>query len=66
MTRIKKALITEFGDESKITVVQSDIGEPHAGEVQVKVEYSTVSRRRYQYSQGHLSVQKIAGAGWNT
>jgi NADPH:quinone reductase-like Zn-dependent oxidoreductase len=44
ITRIKKALVTAFGDESKIAVVEGDIRGPGAGEVQVKVEYSAESR----------------------
>jgi hypothetical protein len=39
MPTIRKALITEFGDESKITIVEGDIPGPSAEEVQVEVEF---------------------------
>jgi NADPH:quinone reductase-like Zn-dependent oxidoreductase len=43
MAMIQKALITGFGDESKITVVQEEIRAPSANEVQVEVEVSGFS-----------------------
>jgi len=51
MAMIQKALITGFGDESKITVVQEEIPAPSANEVQVEVEFSgfsgaDINRRR--------------------
>jgi NADPH:quinone reductase-like Zn-dependent oxidoreductase len=43
MPKIKKVVITEFGDESKLAIVESETAEPAAGEVQVAVEYSVVA-----------------------
>jgi NADPH:quinone reductase-like Zn-dependent oxidoreductase len=36
-------VITEFGEESKLAIVESEIAEPAAREVQVAVEYSVVA-----------------------
>jgi NADPH:quinone reductase-like Zn-dependent oxidoreductase len=58
MTRIRKSLITAYGDESNITVVEADIGEPAAGEVQVKVEYSAVSGADVNMRKGIYPFQK--------
>jgi NADPH:quinone reductase-like Zn-dependent oxidoreductase len=43
MSKIKKVVITEFGDESKLAIVEGDLRDPDAGEVQLAVEYSIVS-----------------------
>lgn len=43
MSRIKKVVITEFGDESKLAIVEADLPDPSAGEVQLVVDYSVVS-----------------------
>ena len=60
MTKIRKALITEFGDESKITVVEGEIADPAAGEVQVQVEYSAVSGADINMRKGIYPFQKKA------
>jgi hypothetical protein len=41
--RIKKVVITAYGDESKLAIVECDLPEPAAGEVQLAVEYTIVS-----------------------
>jgi len=43
MSKMKKVVITEFGDESKLAIVEADLPEPGAREVQLSVEYSIVS-----------------------
>src|SRR5450830_62891 len=43
MLPIRKVLITAFGDASKVTVVDAAIDAPGPGQVQVAVEYSTLS-----------------------
>jgi NADPH:quinone reductase-like Zn-dependent oxidoreductase len=60
MYKIKKVLITEFGDESKLAVVEADIAEPAAGEVQVAVEYSVVSGSDVNMRRGTYPFQKKA------
>ena len=37
MARTKKVVITAFGDESKLAIVESDLNDPAAGEVQLSV-----------------------------
>jgi len=51
---MKKVVITAFGDESKLAIVESDLPDPAVGEVQLSVEYtivcgSDVSMRRGTY-----------------
>ncbi len=60
MPMIKKVLITEFGDESKLAIVESDIAEPKAGEVQIAVEYSVVSGSDVNMRRGTYPFQKKA------
>jgi len=60
MATIKKALITEFGDESKIRVVEAEIGEPAKGEVQLQVEFSAVSGADINMRKGIYPFQKKA------
>lgn len=60
MATIKKALITEFGDESKIRVVEGEIGEPAKGEVQLQVEFSAVSGADINMRKGIYPFQKKA------
>jgi NADPH:quinone reductase-like Zn-dependent oxidoreductase len=60
MSRIKKVLITEFGDESKLAIVEADLPEPPAGEVQVAVEYSVVSGSDVNMRRGTYPFQKKA------
>jgi NADPH:quinone reductase-like Zn-dependent oxidoreductase len=60
MPTIKKALITEFGDESKVTVVEGDIPAPSANEVQVQVEFSGFSGADINMRRGTYPFQKKA------
>ncbi len=60
MATIKKVLITEFGDESKLAIVEADLPEPAAGEVQVRVEYSIVSGADVNMRRGIYPFQKKA------
>src|SRR5437868_4637082 len=60
MAMIQKALITGFGDESKITVVQAEIPAPSAREVQVQVEFSGFSGADINMRRGTYPFQKKA------
>jgi synaptic vesicle membrane protein VAT-1 len=60
MSKIKKALITEFGDEDKLVIVEDDIPEPAAREVQIAVEYSIVSGSDVNMRRGTYPFQKKA------
>jgi hypothetical protein len=55
MSKIKKVLITEFGNEDKLAIVEDDIPEPEAREVQLAVEYSIVSGSR-EHASRHISL----------
>jgi NADPH:quinone reductase-like Zn-dependent oxidoreductase len=59
-TTIRKVVITEFGDESKLAIVEADLPEPAAGEVQVAVEYSIVSGSDVNMRRGTYPLQKKA------
>src|SRR5947207_10318713 len=58
MAMIQKALITGFGDESKITVVQEEIPATSANEVQVEVEFSGFSGPDINMRRGTYPMQK--------
>ncbi len=60
MSRIKKVVITEFGDESKLAIREAELADPAAGEVQVAVEYSIVSGADVNMRQGTYPLQKKA------
>jgi NADPH:quinone reductase-like Zn-dependent oxidoreductase len=60
MTKIQKVLITEFGDEDKLEIVDDDIPEPAMGEVQIAVEYSIVSGSDVNMRRGTYPFQKKA------
>lgn len=60
MSRIKKVVITEFGDESKLAIVGADLPDPAAGEVQVTVQYSIVSGSDVNMRRGVYPLQKKA------
>lgn len=58
MSKMNKVVITKFGDESKLVVIEDDLSDPAAGEVQLSVEYPVVSgpgvnmrRGAYPYSE---------------
>ena len=58
MTRIRKVVITAYGDESKLAIVESDLPEPAAGEVQLAVEYTIVSGSDVNMRRGTYPFQK--------
>ena len=60
MWKIKKVVITEFGDESKLAMVEGDLPDPGAGEVQLAVEYSIVSGSDVNMRRGTYPFQKKA------
>jgi D-arabinose 1-dehydrogenase-like Zn-dependent alcohol dehydrogenase len=60
MSNIKKVLITEFGGEDKLTIVEDNIPEPMPGEVQIAVEYSIVSGSDVNMRRGTYPFQKKA------
>jgi NADPH:quinone reductase-like Zn-dependent oxidoreductase len=60
MTAIKKVLITGFGDESKLAIVEANIADPGAGEVQIQVEYTVVSGSDVNMRRGTYPFQRKA------
>ena len=58
MSKIKKVVITEFGDESKLAIIESDLPDPAPGEVQLAVEYSIVSGSDVNMRNGTYPFQK--------
>jgi len=58
MAMIQKALITGFGDESKITVVHEEIPAPSAKDVQVEVDFSGFSGADINMRRGTYPMQK--------
>jgi len=60
MSKMKKVVITEFGDESKLAIVEADLPEPGAREVQLSVEYSIVSGSDVNMLRGTYPFQKKA------
>jgi synaptic vesicle membrane protein VAT-1 len=58
MARTKKVVITAFGDESKLAIVESDLQDPAVGEVQVSVEYTIVSGSDVNMRRGTYPFQK--------
>jgi synaptic vesicle membrane protein VAT-1 len=60
MTRIKKVLITKFGDEGNLVIVEEDMPEPASAEVQIAVEYSIVSGSDANMLRGTYPFQKKA------
>src|SRR5580693_3992586 len=60
MSKIKKVVITQFGDEDKLVIVEDDIREPAAREVQIAVEYSIVSGSDVNMRRGTYPFQKKA------
>jgi NADPH:quinone reductase-like Zn-dependent oxidoreductase len=58
MAMILKALITGFGDESKVTVVQEEVLAPSPNEVQVEVEFSGFSGADVNMRRGTYPMQK--------
>ncbi len=58
MARTKKVVITGFGDESKLAIVESDLNDRAAGEVQLSVEYTIVSGSDVNMRCGTYPLQK--------
>jgi NADPH:quinone reductase-like Zn-dependent oxidoreductase len=58
VTIIKKVVITAYGDESKLAIVECDLPEPAAGEVQLAVEYTIVSGSDVNMRRGTYPFQK--------
>ena len=58
MTKMKKVVITAFGDESKLAIVESDLPDPAAGEVQLSVDYTIVSGSDVNMRRGTYPFQK--------
>jgi NADPH:quinone reductase-like Zn-dependent oxidoreductase len=60
MSKIKKVLITELGDESKLAIVEADLPGPVAIEVQIQVRYSIVAGSDVNMRRGTYPFQKKA------
>jgi synaptic vesicle membrane protein VAT-1 len=57
---MKKVVITAFGDESKLAIVESDLPGPDSGQVQLSVEYSIVCGSDVSMRRGTYPFQKKA------
>jgi synaptic vesicle membrane protein VAT-1 len=55
---IKKVVITAYGDESVLAVVEAELPEPAAGEVQLAVEYSLVCGSDVNMRRGTYPLQQ--------
>jgi synaptic vesicle membrane protein VAT-1 len=60
MAKMKKVLITEFGGEDKLAIVEGDIPDAAAREVQIAVEYSIVSGSDVNMRRGTYPFQRKA------
>src|SRR4051794_23021631 len=60
MPRIRKVLISAFGDESNISVVEADIDAPAAGEVQIAVQFSSFGGADVNMRKGKYPLQRKA------
>jgi NADPH:quinone reductase-like Zn-dependent oxidoreductase len=60
MSTMKKVVITEFGDESKLAIVHGDLPDPSRGEVQLEVEYSVVAGSDVNMRNGTYPLQRKA------
>src|SRR5580765_267894 len=60
MSKMKKVVIKEFGDESKLAIVEDDLPDPDAGQVQLSVEYSIVSGSDVNMRRGTYPFQRKA------
>ena len=58
MARSKKVVITAYGDESKLAIAESDISDPSAHEVQLRVEYTIVSGSDVNMRRGTYPLQR--------
>jgi NADPH:quinone reductase-like Zn-dependent oxidoreductase len=59
-TTIRKVLIAEFGDESKVTVVHDELPAPAEKEVQVRIMYAGFSGTDINMRRGIYPMQKKA------
>ncbi|WPH00270.1 Hypothetical protein R9X50_00309400 [Acrodontium crateriforme] len=59
-TQIRKAVISAFGDESNITIVNATIDDPTKDEVQVRVFYSSFSGTDVNMRLGRYPMQRAA------
>ena len=57
---MKKVVITEFGDESKLAIVLGGLPDPSRGEVQLAVEYSVVAGSDVNMRNGTYPFQRKA------
>jgi NADPH:quinone reductase-like Zn-dependent oxidoreductase len=55
---MKKVVITAFGDESTLAIVEADLPDPAPGEVQLAVEYTIVSGSDVNMRRGTYPLQK--------
>ena len=60
MSKMKKVVITGFGDESKLAIVECDLPDPGSREVQLAVEYSIVSGSDVNMRNGTYPFQRRA------
>jgi synaptic vesicle membrane protein VAT-1 len=58
LAKIKKVVITAYGDESVLAVVEAELPEPAAGEVQLAVEYTIVSGSDVNMRRGTYPLQR--------
>jgi len=58
LAKIKKVVITAYGDESVLAVVEAELPEPAAGEVQLVVEYTITSGSDVNMRRGTYPLQK--------
>jgi NADPH:quinone reductase-like Zn-dependent oxidoreductase len=58
VSKIKKVVITAYGDESVLAVVEAELPAPAAGEVQLAVEYSITSGSDVNMRRGTYPLQK--------
>jgi NADPH:quinone reductase-like Zn-dependent oxidoreductase len=55
---MRKVVITAYGDESKLAIVECHLPEPAAGDVQLAVEYTVVSGSDVSMCRGTYPFQK--------
>jgi NADPH:quinone reductase-like Zn-dependent oxidoreductase len=58
MPKIKKIVITQFGDESKLALVETELPPPRKGEVQIAVQYTVVSGSDVNMRRGTYPLQR--------
>jgi len=58
MSRMKKVVITAYGDESKLAIVDGDLPDPAAGDVQLTVEFTVVCGSDVAMRRGTYPFQK--------